>query len=217
MEGLPQERLKGSQQGQERRFAAAVIGASAGGISAVSAIVSALPPTLPLPVIVVLHQSPQEPLAWVDYLGRHASLPVVEAEDKMPLCPGTVYCAPAGYHLLLETNGDLALSVDEKINFSRPSIDLLFSSAADVFGPALIGIVLTGANSDGARGLAEIVGAGGLAMVQAPAGAEWPTMPEAALQTAPQAWSLGLDEIADQLVALSMPKQGLNCPASKGA
>lgn len=204
MEGLPQDRLKRPEKGRSRRFAAAVIGGSAGGINAVTTIVSALPASLPLPVVVVLHQSPGEPLGWVEYLGRHASLPVVEAEDKMPLSAGMIHCAPAGYHLLLETDGTLALSVDEKVNFTRPSIDLLFASAADAFGPALIGIVLTGANGDGARGLAEIAAAGGLVMVQSPRTAEWRVMPEAALQAAPQALVVDLEEIAEKLAELSL-------------
>jgi two-component system chemotaxis response regulator CheB len=204
MEGLPQDRLNQSGQERSRRFAAAVIGGSAGGISAVTTIVSALPASLPLPVVVVLHQSPGEPLGWVEYLGRHARLPVVEAEDKMPLSAGTIHCAPAGYHLLLETDGTLALSVDEKVNFVRPSIDLLFASAADAFGPALIGIVLTGANCDGARGLAEIAAAGGLIMVQSPRTAEWPAMPAAALQAAPQALVVDLEEFAEKLAELSL-------------
>jgi two-component system chemotaxis response regulator CheB len=195
--------LKRLQEERARRFAAVVIGGSAGGISAVTAIVSALPASLPLPVVVVLHQSSGEPLGWVDYLGRQARLPVVEAEDKLPLAAGTIYCAPAGYHLLLEMDGTLALSVDEKVNFSRPSIDLLFTSAADAFGPALIGIVLTGANGDGARGLAVIAAAGGLAMVQSPRTADWPVMPEAALRATPQALVVDLEQIAETLVKLT--------------
>ncbi|WP_035058151.1 chemotaxis protein CheB [Desulfuromonas sp. TF] len=195
--------MKARQKGRSRPFAAALLGGSAGGISAVTTIVSALPPSFSLPVVVVLHQSPGE-LGWVEYLGRQARLPVVEAEDKMPLAPGRVYCAPAGYHLLLETGGTLALSVDEKVNFARPSIDLLFSSAADALAPALIGIVLTGTNGDGARGLAEIAEAGGLAVVQSPRTAEWPTMPEAALETVPQALVVDLEEIAKILVELTM-------------
>ena len=122
----------------------------------------------------------------------------------MPLSAGMIHCAPAGYHLLLETDGTLALSVDEKVNFTRPSIDLLFASAADAFGPALIGIVLTGANGDGARGLAEIAAAGGLVMVQSPRTAEWRVMPEAALHAAPQALVVDLEEIAEKLAELSL-------------
>lgn len=190
-------------EGRSRPFAAALIGGSAGGISAVTAIVSALPPSFSLPLIVVLHQSPGETLGWVEHLGRQARLPVVEAGDKMPLAPGRVYCAPAGYHLLLEADGTLALSVDEKVNFARPSIDLLFSSAADAFAPALIGIVLTGANDDGARGLAEIAEGGGLAMVQLPRTAQWPAMPEAALEAVPRALVADLEEIPEILVALT--------------
>lgn len=198
MEGLPQDRLK------QDRFAAVVIGGSAGGIRAVSTLVSALPPPFSLPLVVVLHQRPGDSLYWPEYLRRHAGRSVVEVEDKMPLRAGTIHCAPAGYHLLLETDGTFALSVDEKVNFSRPSIDLLFASAAEALGPALIGLVLTGANSDGAHGLAEIAARGGLAMVQSPRAAEWPVMPEAALRAVPQALVADLEDIAKKLVGLTM-------------
>jgi two-component system chemotaxis response regulator CheB len=191
------------KKGASHRFAAAVIGGSAGGISAVTTILTALPSSFPLPVVVVLHQSADQPSCWLEYLGRQARLPVTEAEDKMPVTAGTVYCAPPGYHLLMERDRTLALSVDDKVNFARPSIDLLFTSAADAYGPALIGIVLTGANNDGARGLAEIAACGGLAMVQSPRTAEWPAMPAAALQGAPQALEMDLHEIAEKLIELS--------------
>jgi two-component system chemotaxis response regulator CheB len=205
VEDLPENRLN-QQKGSSPRFAAVAIGGSAGGISAVTTIVAALPACFPLPVVVVLHQSPDQPPCWVEYLGHQAKLPVTEAEDKMPLVAGTVYCAPPGYHLLLETDGALALSVDEKVNFSRPSIDLLFSSAADAFGAALIGVVLTGANNDGAAGLAEIAAAGGLTMVQSPCTAQWPTMPAAALQAVPEALVADLEDIAVKLVELCTVK-----------
>lgn len=201
MENLPEERLTPPAEGQ-RAFAAVVIGGSAGGINAMTSIVATLPANLPLPVIVVLHQGTDPSPGWVDHLGSRCRLPVIEAADKMPLTPGMVHCAPAGYHLLLEREGSLALSVDEKINFVRPSIDLLFSSAAEAFGPALIGIILTGANDDGARGLADIAARGGLALVQSPPTAEWPTMPEAALQATPQALTVDLDRMGETLVGL---------------
>jgi len=201
--------MRAPEEGRPGRFGAVVLGGSAGGISAVTAIVAALPESFPLPLTVALHQSPDQSLGWVKYLDRQARLPVVEAEDKMPLAAGTVHCAPPGYHLLLETDGTLALSVDAKVNFARPSIDLLFSSAADAFGPTLIGVVLTGANGDGARGLAEIAAAGGLALVQSPRTAEWPAMPEAALQTTPQALVVDLEAIAATLVRLSMQGRSL--------
>lgn len=207
MENLPQAHLNRPASGAAAEgFAAVVIGGSAGGINAVTTIVCALPPAFPLPVVVVLHQHPGAAPAWPAYLGRRAALPVVEAEDKLPLAAGTVYCAPAGYHLLLEGDGTLALSVDEKVNFARPCIDLLFSSAADAFGPALIGIVLTGANDDGAQGLAEIAAGGGVAVVQSPRSAEWPTMPEAALRATPRALVVDLEEIAEQLVAFTLAR-----------
>jgi len=204
MENLPQEHLTKPRPGQKLQpFAAVVIGGSAGGIDAVVNLIRALPPAFPLAVVVVLHQGPDQSPGWVEYLGSHASLPVVEAEDKMPLVSGTVHCAPPGYHLLLETDRTLALSVDEKVNFARPSIDLLFSSAADAFGSELIGVVLTGTNNDGALGLAEIAASGGLGIVQSPRSAEWPAMPEAALQAAPRAMVIDLQGIANTLVELT--------------
>ena len=198
MEGLPQARLN-------RSFGAVLIGASAGGIEALTTILPALPPSFPVPIVVVLHQHPGGGTSWPDYLGRQTGLPVVEAEDKLPLTAGTIYCAPAGYHLLLEHDGSCALSVDEKVHYSRPSIDLLFASAADAFGPALIGVILTGANADGAAGLAEIAARGGIAVVQSLQSAAWPAMPAAALQAVPQALVVTLPEIAKTLIALTTP------------
>jgi two-component system chemotaxis response regulator CheB len=204
VENLPKTRLKApGKDDTSQPFSAVVIGGSAGGINAATAIVSRLPSSFIPPVVVVLHQSPDQPSCWVEYLGSQARLPVIEAEDKMVLSAGTVYCAPPGYHLLLERDCTLALSVDERVNFARPSIDVLFSSAAEAFGAALIGVVLTGANNDGASGLAEIADAGGLAMVQSPGTAEWSTMPEAALKAVPQALVMDLKDIAARLVNLT--------------
>jgi two-component system chemotaxis response regulator CheB len=130
---------------------------------------------------------------------------VVEVEDKMPLAASAIHCAPAGYHLLMEQDGSFSLSVDEKVHYARPSIDLLFSSAAAAFGPALIGVILTGANADGAEGLAEIAARGGIAVVQSLQTSAWPTMPAAALQAVPQALVVELDAIAATLIALTSP------------
>lgn len=195
MEGLPQDRLS-------RSFRAVVIGASAGGIAALTTILAALPSTFPVPIVVVLHRHPGGGADWSDYLGRVTALAVVEAEDKMPLVAGTIYCAPAGYHLLLEQDASCALSVDEKVHFSRPSIDLLFSSAADAFGPMLIGVILTGANDDGAEGLAAIAARGGVTLVQSPKSAAWSIMPAAALQAVPQAQIVDLEAMATTLIVL---------------
>lgn len=126
-------------------------------------------------------------------------LPVEEAEDKQSLEAGTIYFAPPDYHLLVETDRNLSLSSDEPVLFSRPSIDILFESAADAFGPDLIAIVLTGANRDGADGLAAVHNAGGTVIVQNPEGAHARAMPEAAIQSCPSALVLSLDAIAEYL------------------
>ena len=203
MEGLPQARLN-------RSFGAIVIGASAGGIAALGTILPALPATFPVPIVVVIHQHPGGSASWPEYLARQTALAVVEVEDKMPLTAGTIHCAPPGYHLLMEQDGSFALSVDEKVNYSRPSIDLLFSSAADAFGPALIGVILTGANADGAEGLAEIAARGGIAVVQSLQSSDWPAMPAAALQAVPQALVVDLAALATTLITLTSPLcQGL--------
>lgn len=200
MESLPQDRLS---RPKSRPFAAVVIGGSAGGIAAISTIIAALPPSFVVPVVVVLHQHPGTTSYWQEYLARHTPHAVVEVEDKLLLRAATIHCAPADYHLLMEADGSFALSVDGKVNYARPSIDLLFSSAADAFGPALIGIILTGANEDGAQGLAEIAAVGGVTMVQSPATAEWPIMPAAALRAVPQALVVDLEAIAATLIELT--------------
>ena len=192
-----------------RSFGAIVIGASAGGIAALGTILPALPATFPVPIVAVLHQHPGGSAGWPEYLALQTALAVVEVEDKMPLTAGTIHCAPPGYHLLMEQDGSFALSVDEKVNYSRPSIDLLFSSAADAFGPALIGVILTGANADGAEGLAEIAARGGIAVVQSLQTSDWPAMPAAALQAVPQALVVDLEVMATTLITLTSPlRQG---------
>ena len=127
---------------------------------------------------------------------------VCEVEDKDPLEPGTVHIAPANYHVLIDA-GYLSLTVEEPVRFSRPSIDVMLSSAADTYGAEAIGVVLTGANEDGARGLTHIVKRGGRALVQDPRTAEIPIMPVAALKAVPSAEVLPLDALAPRLIELS--------------
>jgi two-component system chemotaxis response regulator CheB len=127
---------------------------------------------------------------------------VKEADDKEPVVGGVIYFAPSDYHLLVETNESLALSTDEAVNYSRPSIDVLFESAADAYGEGLVGVILTGANHDGAAGLKAIVDAGGLAIVEDPAGAYATAMPQAALEACPSATIMNLDAIASYLSSL---------------
>jgi two-component system chemotaxis response regulator CheB len=177
-----------------------VIGASWGGLHAVSALLDHLPPTFECPVVLVQHRAPG-PSQLAPLLSRHTRWRVTEAEDKERIQPSSLYLAPPGYHLLVE-RGHLALSTEAPVAWSRPSIDVTFGSAADAYADRLVGIVLTGANADGASGLAQIAHRGGLAIVQDPAEATEATMPRAALALVPDALVLPLAGIASALSAL---------------
>jgi two-component system chemotaxis response regulator CheB len=162
-------------------LAAIVVGGSAGALEALGRIVPALPAALPVPVAVVLHMLPGRPSGLPAVLAELTSLAVKEAEDKEPLAAGTLYLAAPNYHLLVERERCFSLSMDEPVLFSRPSIDVLFDSAARAYGPALCGVLLSGANEDGAAGLKHIHDAGGTTVVQAPDTAGSRQMPAAAL------------------------------------
>jgi len=159
---------------------AVVIGGSAGALDVLRMIVRALPSPLSCPVAIVIHL-PSHSTGLAELLGADTSLTVKQAEDKEPMTAGTIYIAPPSYHLLIESQRTFALSIDPPVHFSRPAIDVLFESAADVYGASLIGILLSGASEDGAAGLHEIHAAGGTTIVQSPLSAEVPTMPAAAL------------------------------------
>jgi two-component system chemotaxis response regulator CheB len=178
-----------------------VIGTSWGGLAALRELVSALPPAFALPVVLVQHRHRQSDHLLVTLLQDHALLPVCEVEDKAPIRAGSLYIAPADYHLLIEPN-HFALSTEEPVRYSRPSIDVTFTSAADAFGSGTVGVVLTGANADGAEGLGRIASRGGLAIVQTPATAESPAMPAAALRAVPHATVLTIAEISALLTNL---------------
>jgi two-component system, chemotaxis family, protein-glutamate methylesterase/glutaminase len=178
---------------------AVVIGASAGALEALSVILPALAAGFRLPVIVVVHVPPDKRSVLAELLRAKCRVPVREAEDKETISGGTVYFAPPDYHLLVEVGRSLSLSGDEPVLFSRPSIDVLFESAADAYGPALIAIILTGANHDGAKGIRAVVEAGGTAVVQSPDGAFASAMPEAAIAACPTAAVMSLDAIAAYL------------------
>lgn len=182
-----------------RREGAVVIGASAGALDALSNILPKLPPDFGLPIFVVVHVPPNRKSALAELFRSKCRVPAREAEDKEPILPGCVYFAPPDYHLLVETDKSLALSSDEAVMFSRPSIDVLFESAAEVYGSSLIGIVLTGANGDGSLGLKSVVQAGGTAIVQNPDGAFAAAMPEAAIEACPNTGIMTLDAIAQYL------------------
>ena len=185
-------------------YEAVVIGVSAGGLLALKTLLPALPPSFPVPVIIVQHISERSDGYMVKYLNQESSITVKEAEDKEPIYSGIAYLAPPGYHLLIELERIFGLSVDARVNYSCPSIDVLFESAANVFGESLIGIVLTGANADGAHGLKVIKEHGGLAIVQNPKTAQSPAMPKAALAAADADYVINLEQIAPLLVELTV-------------
>jgi len=181
---------------------AIVIGASVGAIEALLTILPEFPAGFPLPVFVVVHLPPDKKSLLPELFRNRCRIPVKEAEDKEPVVPGTIYFAPADYHLLVEEDFSLSLSNEEAVLYSRPAIDPLFESAADVYGDGLTGVILTGASSDGAKGLRAVCSAGGTALVQAPETAEGKTMPTAALEACLSARPFSLREIATTLVSL---------------
>ena len=186
-----------------QRFTAAAIGVSAGGLNALSRILPLLDRDLALSVLVVQHLRPDSDSYLVHHLARLSAIRVKEAEDKETIEPGTVYIAPPDYHLLVETDRTLSLSAEERVYFSRPSIDVTFETAAEVFQNRLIGIVLTGANNDGSRGLARIKYFGGMTVVQSPDSAEYDIMPCSAIDAVEVDRIIPLDEIARLLNTLA--------------
>lgn len=181
-----------------------VIGASWGGLSALSRLIGSLPPDFHVPVAIVQHRSAHADNLLVSLLQDVTPLRVVDVEDKEPLVPQSVFIAPANYHMLVE-HGHLSLTTDPMVRFSRPSIDVTFVSAADMYLGATIGVILTGANDDGSRGLRHIVDRGGRALVQDPATAESPVMPIAALRVVPEAAVVPLNQIAPRLIEMVGP------------
>lgn len=185
---------------------AVVIGASAGAIEALGVLLPALPPTLKPPVIVCVHLPPSHPSLLTELFRPRCALPVAEAEDKRPVEPGKVWFAPPGYHLLVEQTRCFALSIDEPVHFSRPSIDVLFESAADAYRDRLLALVLTGANQDGASGAATIRDAGGWVGVQDPATAIATAMPSLAIARARPQCVGSLAELARFMLSHAHPR-----------
>ena len=179
-----------------KNYDAIVIGTSAGGMDALSVVIPALPKNFSLPVIVVQHLDPNSELYLCQILKRLSQINIEEACEKQKINSGNVYLAPPNYHLLLEENKTFSLSFDEKVQWSRPSIDVLFESAAEVYQNKLIGVLLTGANSDGSAGLKVIKEYGGLVVVQDPSTASAPYMPQAAINSVSVDHILELNEVA---------------------
>lgn len=179
-----------------------VIGASWGGLAALTKLFSGMPPAFNAPILVVQHRSRNADNLLASLLQDVTKLKVVDVEDKEPLVPGTVFVAPANYHMLVE-DGHLSLTTDPLVRFSRPSIDVTFVSAADAYRDKTLGVVLTGANDDGSRGLRHIVDRGGCGIVQDPVTAESKAMPTAAIEAVPEAEIIRLEKICTRLVELT--------------
>lgn len=191
-----------------------MVGTSQGGTEALKNLLAALPLAFPLPMVIVQHRAANTEGMLAKLLERYTGHRVLEAEDKQGLEPGGVYLAPPDYHLLVD-GPCLSLSTEAPVRYARPSIDVLFESAADAFGPGVIGIVLTGANEDGARGAARIKACGGHILVQEPATAENPVMPKAALEATSNDAVLPIHEIAAWLTKFTQPPDDPEVGASQ--
>jgi two-component system, chemotaxis family, protein-glutamate methylesterase/glutaminase len=178
------------------------MGASLGGAQAVQRLLVALPPSFGLPIVLVLHRHRDSDVGLVELLQRESPLPVTEVIDKQPLQAGTVHLAPPDYHVLVD-EGHLALSIDDVVRYARPSVDVLFESAAAAYGRHVIGVVLTGGGADGARGAAAIEANGGRVLVQRPDEAVCGDMPAAAIAAVERAEILELESIPGRLMALA--------------
>jgi two-component system, chemotaxis family, protein-glutamate methylesterase/glutaminase len=183
-------------------YEAVVMGVSAGGLEALRTVLSALPASFCLPIAIVQHMGEQSDNYLCEFLDKMSAISVKEAEDKEPFSGACAYIAPPGYHLLVEPDRTLSLSVDPRVNYSCPSVDVLFESAAEAFGEALIGVVLTGANHDGALGLKSVKDHGGLAIVQNPATALSACMPRAAMDATKVDHIVEIEQLAPLLIQL---------------
>lgn len=185
---------------------AIVMGVSAGGMNVLKYMINVLPAGFNSPIIVVQHLSPRSDSAWIRMLNANSKLPLREAREKETITAGNIYFAPPNYHLLVERTRTFSLSVDERVNFARPSIDVLFESAADVYREKLTGIILTGSSRDGANGLRYIKSLGGRTIVQDPSEAEAPFMPATAISTQQPDYILPIREITAMMISLDKQK-----------
>lgn len=188
-------------------FEIVVVGASIGGLKALQEVLAGLPENFPVPLVIVQHRGKDSETGLCDFLGRTSRIPISEPEDKESIVNGHAYLAPRDYHLLV-TDGSFALSTDSPVTFARPSIDVLFESAVDEFHERTIGVILTGANRDGARGLAAIKSRGGLTIVEDPTSAICREMPDSAIAGSEVDRILALQEIGPFLGSLCVAESG---------
>lgn len=183
-------------------YEAIVIGVSSGGMKALKFLSSTLPKHFSIPIIIVQHLSAQSDSHWIHLLNEKSHLNVKEADEKEKITKGYVYIAPPNYHLMIEKDKTFSLTIDERVNFARPSIDVLFESAAEVFKNKLIGIVLTGSNTDGTNGIIRIKECGGLAIIQDPITADSEYMPKSAIAAIIPDYVLSLEKIVELLLTI---------------
>jgi len=188
-------------------YHAIVIGVSSGGMNALQFLFAALPANFRTPIIIVQHISANSDSQWIGFLNDKSNLRIKEADEKENIKNGNVYIAPPNYHLLVEKNKTLSLTIEGRVNYARPSIDVLFESAAEAYKNELIGIVLTGANNDGTNGIKRIKECGGLAIIQDPETAEASYMPASALKAVKPDYILRLEEIPELLIKLDRQDQ----------
>ena len=167
-----------------RRAELMIIGGSAGSLQVILGILSVIQPDFPIPILIVLHRNSVFESSLEDLLASRTRAPIKEVEEKEPILPGAIYIAPADYHVLIEGDHTFSLDYSERVNFSRPSIDVTFRCASDVYGAGLICLLLSGGNADGVEGLQYVKGRGGVVVVQDPATAEVPYMPQHAVSQA---------------------------------
>lgn len=186
------------------QYEAIVVGVSSGGMNALRYLFSALPADFRLPIIVVQHVSARSDNQWIKLLNDISKLNIKEADEKERIEPGNVYIAPSNYHLLIEKDKTFSLTIDERVNFARPSIDVLFESAAEAYKNKLIGIVLTGSNNDGTNGIKRLKECGGLAIIQDPETAESSYMPASAMAAIQPDYILSLENMVELLKKFSL-------------
>jgi len=185
------------------QYEAIVMGVSSGGMNALKFIFSVLPANFSIPIIIVQHISAHSNNEWIELLNEKSNLTVKEADEKEKIETGNVYIAPSNYHLLIEKNKTFSLTIDERVNFARPSIDVLFESAAEAYEGKLIGVVLTGSNNDGTKGIRRIKECGGLAIIQDPETAESSYMPASAIAAIQADYILTLEKIIELLITVN--------------
>ena len=188
------------------KYEAIVIGVSSGGMNAMKVIFSLLPKNFIIPIIIVQHIGARSDNQWIKLLNNNSKLYLKEADEKEKIEHGKVYIAPPNYHLMIERNKTFSLTIDERVNYSRPSIDVLFESAAEAYKNKLIGVILTGSNNDGTEGIKQIKEYGGLTIVQDPETAESSYMPASAIAAIQPDCILSLENIIALLIKLDKQK-----------